>query len=222
MFLFADEFLYLFARLRLASAVGVMGSGKTSLAFALAHHFLEHEVVLGVWANIPHTLPTRYHLKHTFFILDEAAEHADARNSQKEWTGYGSYLRKLKSFLFTASVNEVDKRIKQIRVQRVMSFDLLGHLAWIYQYQLYDDKTKGWFVWLHPDEYWGVFDTEIIPSADAGMGVAFNSIRPEVMPKLTKEAYAMIREVVYENEEDTPEQDFYSFLTRNKFYSQDS
>lgn len=210
-FFHAGQFLYVYKRYRLGAMAGRLGSGKTSLALKLAHHFLEAGLVDGIWANFPHTLPVRYKLKRTFFILDEAAEHADARKSATDYSGYGVYVRKLKSFLFAASMNEVDKRVKQIRVQQVMTFTLFGRKIWIYQYQIYDSKEKDWFGWLDPDEMWGTYDTEYVPNDDGGIALAFQAIRPKEMPKLNDEQFRKLRELIYENENSTFEEisDYY-------------
>lgn len=166
----------MYRRYRLCSAICYMGGGKTLLGIVLAYEFLRQGWVTQVWANIQTGFKVGNDRtgRNTFFLLDEAWQWADSRESAKGDSGYGAFLRKRKSYFFAASALETDKRLKPVRVERIGSAPLLG---WLYKWQLQDGVTQGSFWLRHPEEFFGTFDTEEEPESDNGIRAFFESLK---------------------------------------------
>lgn len=175
-FSFASDFVDMFSRTRILYISGELGTGKTLLSFALADLLMSNGLVWGVWTNVNHSFPVRKQLTRTVFILDEGAEHMDARDSASEFQGYGLYLRKLNSYFIVPCVNAPDKRARQMEAYRIADLSFLD--LWLYGYKSVNRKSSGWFMLTYPQDYFGKYDTRQIPDDDGGMSEAFNEIRP--------------------------------------------
>ncbi|HEY9758880.1 MAG TPA: hypothetical protein V6C97_27170 [Oculatellaceae cyanobacterium] len=185
-----SEFRNYLGLYRVAAIIGRLGSGKTLLSVAIAHRLMLEHSVLRVWCNFPVGLEARELpdnleeldkptikalMSDNVFLLDEAWDFADSRKSANDYSGYGAYVRKLRSYFIGASVYPPDKRMRAITVNRVMSVVGLGW--WVYQYLLFDNSTKGMLILTNPAEYFGTYDTDWIPEDDAGLSVCFNKLR---------------------------------------------
>lgn len=175
MFISADLFFQHLLFTKVLWIRGLLGSGKTLLAFAIADYLLRTGDYRAVVANIPHVLriPTDGTVENCICLLDEAHEFIDSRTFQTNSKDYGAYARKLDCLWLFPSVNPIDVRVRSLFCERVLK---LGNLLWWYKGGLEISYTKlelsfGLF---KPSKYFGLYDTRSIPFSDGGVSFLYN------------------------------------------------
>lgn len=175
-FIHAGDFLELVQFTRNIWLAGRLGSGKTLLSVALAFEMRRLGVVDYVWSNFPIRVdllppPPDRLLRRTLIILDEAHQIINARDFQDNNREYGAYARKVQSVWLYPSIDTIDKRVRQVRVQRAFRVDFTPVGIWVYRYQLMlgDEHDQGWFLLWSPESVMGLYDHRYIPIDDAGI-----------------------------------------------------
>lgn len=156
---------------------GRYGGGKTSLAFRIAHELVEKSGyryiisnVKSVWNENPADVVLRAgKWVDAVIVLDEAGLFLENSFDAKKFL---AFLRKLNIILIAPSVMPPSTKMRFLSIQRTMNLNLLGLPAWMYTTNLtYGNiRENGWFVWWHPSEIYGVYDTNGFPDDDAGVG----------------------------------------------------
>jgi hypothetical protein len=176
-FFHAGDFFGILKKVRVLNVRGVYGSGKTLSCALIAREFVSLGLVNHIWANFPMRyaemiLPP---LNDGVFILDEAAEVLDARKfASNDTTSYLQYMRKWHIYLLAPSVIALDSRLRALSVQRVLGFPRF----WAYRYffEMGSNSDQGWFVILHPESAFSMYDTssETGVVQDGGFADAMN------------------------------------------------
>jgi len=159
------EFIWYVTNYKTLNIRGRYGSGKTLLSVALAYELWKQNYIKHILASFPmNGMKNQLDGIDGDFVmlLDEAGLILDSRefgrNASKEWL---KDLRKRKIILVLPSVIDVDKRFRQVVVQRIFMF---GNIFWIYRYQVGDGLgvEDGWFGLWKPSWYFGTYDTDYI------------------------------------------------------------
>lgn len=181
MFLGADAFFRELMGIRSCALTGHVGSGKTLGAIAIACELMRRRYVSGVWANFPHTLPASSGLDGSCIILDEASIVMDSRWSSVAFDLYGSFVRKYKGVYLYPSVHQVDKRARNLEVIRLIDIDTIPYARfWVYQWTS-TSGAKGMFFLFRPEDYFGLYDTEFVPTDDGGILEQLCSMYPDTV-----------------------------------------
>lgn len=143
MFLFADEFFALFRSVRVCWFKGVMGSGKTLGAFAVAEELYRRRMATGIVSNVPwdaervpiqpwrDLLPPghRYEgqprmMNGAAIVFDETWIEADSRTSMTNNRSYGALARKFECWWLCPSIFKPDKRLAYMSIARISRLSL--------------------------------------------------------------------------------------------------
>lgn len=171
----AGVFMDMLKTSRLLNMAGRTGGGKTSLAYRIA--FELHEAgfiryifsnVDSVWNDDPRDMALVERRIDAAFILDEGGLFLEKRTEFKQ---YSAFMRKLNIVLIIPSVWEPMTGIKFLRVQRLMSLEVVGLPVWVYRWRLShgEIRERGLFFWRQPSEIFGVYDTAGFPTDDDGI-----------------------------------------------------
>lgn len=170
---------------------GHLRGGKTSLAFRLGYELLMQGEVKYLCSNIPNVWNSRpseipfyedTKLLNTVFIADEGGHIIrNSKDSEQYITGLG----KLNAYLIVPSRRAPSSDVTNFRIQRVINLSTIGINAWFYKYLIKDgfQKDDGWFIWYNPGEIFGVYDTDMFPVTDGGIGYALE----DAIEKITVE-----------------------------------
>lgn len=175
MFFHAADFIENVLLFRVCWFRGRLGGGKTSGCVALAYELMRMRVVDGCVSNFPTVLPPYLRrddgtLFDRVVIFDEAWQMLDSRRSLVNANEYGAFARKMNAYWLFPSVHPVDKRVRSVTVWR--SATLFNDTVWVYRWMLdldYTDDDGGWFLIIHPGEYFDMFDTRFVPLDDGGV-----------------------------------------------------
>lgn len=157
---------------------GFQGSGKTAFAFRMAYELLASGQVNyltsnipNVWNTRPENIPFENGALNTVCILDEGGFMI---RTKSDTDAYLTALRKLNVILIVASRRAPASEICRYRIQRIMNLKSVGLNLWVYKYLVNDGMTKenGTFLWYNPSEIFGVYDTDLYPVTDGGIGYA--------------------------------------------------
>jgi hypothetical protein len=165
---------------------GRYGGGKTSLAFKLASTLLDSGKYrylltncMTTWADRPEDVILRNNAKgipqfaDCVVIMDEAGLFLKYGRDADQFL---SFLRKFNIVLILPSKEEVSRKLRSLRVQRIMNLETIGLPIWVYTYGLSygQQKERSSFIWVNPGEIFGYYDTDDTPADDAGLADWFN------------------------------------------------
>lgn len=198
-----DEFSKALEQARILNFDGMMGTGKTLGATAIAHHMLKQEKVRRAAFNFPCEFGAAPTSRWCFAVMDEAALVFDGRLSfkDKELTQLVSAmtftLRKFGSYLVAPSFLVTDKRLRAgVRMRR--THNILNNRLWRYHWEIGPEQMEerkpglNYFdgiLWLlNPRHFYGVYDTYFvpIPQLSKAFGKAFLS-------EISAEVYDIVR-----------------------------
>ena len=163
----SDTFMLQLFDSRICHIRGVLGGGKTSLAFILTHYLRQMDKGLQyVASNVPCDLalfpppPLGNGIQDTVVILDEAGAYIGNRTWESNPTEFYQALRKLHTVVLCPSKSPLDVRLSELWVQRVFT---VGDLCWFYLwgYNLGKDSKDGFFFVWKPSEIFGQYSTAI-------------------------------------------------------------
>lgn len=163
----ADPFFFQLIDSRICHIRGVLGGGKTSLAFILVLA-LRHmdDGFRYVASNVPCDIelfpppPVSNGIEDTLVVLDEGGAYIGNRTWETNPTEFYQALRKLHTVVLCPSKAPLDVRLSELWVQQVFR---IGNKAWFYYwgYQLGKDKKDGFFFVWEPSEIFGKYSTGI-------------------------------------------------------------
>jgi len=150
---------------------GRYGSGKTALAFMIAHELMKtgrYHYIFSNTASVWNDDPDKAVLRpdeagiETFIdciiILDEAGEFMATRSQAQAWL---SYLRKLNIVLILPSVLPPANDVRFVTVRREFDMSVIGIPIWFYKMSMsigdIDETHK--FQWFLPQCIYGIYDT---------------------------------------------------------------
>lgn len=177
-----ESFFGLLETFRVLTFDGRYGGGKTSLAFYCAEYLLKtgrFRYLLSntpsVWTDNPNDVVLRpdEEGQPTFLdaviILDETGLFLSMSVESKQFL---AFLRKGNVVLLCPSVEDVARNLKSVTVQRLMNLQIVGLPAWVYSYKVRRGMQKdvAKFVWWHPEEIFGIYDSGAFPVDDNGLG----------------------------------------------------
>lgn len=162
---------------------GLRGSGKTLLAFVIAHELVKRKIVSGVWANIPHRYRMAESIENAAIVIDETAQVMDSRWSAMSYDLYSMWARKMGSIFLYPSVNAIDKRCRNLEVMRTDEIVVLPWKLWRYKWET-TLKDKGTFWLFYPEQYFGTYDTKVKPRGDGGVLEAIVALDPEAVKEI--------------------------------------
>ncbi len=162
----ADEFIYQFTQHRVAYIRGHFGSGKTLLAVALGVELWRLGLTDRIFTNFPMAGRCLDYSQNRrgYVILDEASRVLDSRkflmNSSDDWL-YA--MRKRQMYLILPSKTEVDKRFRDLTIQRVQ---MIANKRWVYRWEISDGvgRLTGDFTLKNPSDIFGLYSTEWEPA----------------------------------------------------------
>lgn len=175
-FLLADNFMQnvrLFRTLWIRSRTG---SGKTALAFRVAHELQRTGSIRYIisncrspWCDEIQSVELREgQFADVALIMDEAGLFMyDLNRSRK----YLSFMRKMNIVLIMPTVQAPSLLCQGFQVKRLMNLGVIGAPLWIFRSRIRDSEEVMYetFGWYDPDEIFGTYDTEGFPSDDAGV-----------------------------------------------------
>lgn len=164
MLLNADEMYPIIEAYRLCWISGRFGGHKTSLAFYLAKHWLDHGYRLitnaaSVWSDdLDSTLLNEQNKLHAVLILDEGG--LDFKQS-KQIEMIASYARKMDMLYILPSYSEPTRSARVVTIQSVWTLQSIGIPLVVYKWNVHlaEQRTHGFFMWLLPSEIYGIYDT---------------------------------------------------------------
>lgn len=167
----AEYFLALLLDSRICWIRGMLGGGKTSLAFILAGWLLENAGYKFVASNIPNKFPrpSQYNgVDNCVTIFDEGGLFLDSRDWQSNPRQLYVGLRKFNACVLLPSKNPVDKRLQELIVQPVKR---IGRFIWVYEwfYELGAVSRSGQFSVVNPFLVFDYFETKPLPLDDRGL-----------------------------------------------------
>lgn len=169
----ADDFFFQLVDSRICWIRGVLGGGKTSLAFMLAAFLLKlnPDDYSFVASNIPHKFPApalQNGVNHCLVVFDEAGVFMDSRDWASNPRDIYLALRKLSTVVLAPSKNPPDKRLQELIVE--LSYKL-GNLAWFYrwEFRLGSVFRSGEFMVFQPTAIFGLYSTGAYPPDDQGI-----------------------------------------------------
>lgn len=165
---------------RLLWIQGRYGSGKTALAFRLAHELLKYHGYRyllsnldSVWTDDISQVEYRQDKAGNKFldavvILDEGGLFLETGRDAK---AFMVGLRKLNVCIIIPSIQPVATRMQYLSVIRELNFQRFGIPVWWYSVRLAygGEKTKINFYWSQPSEIYGIYNTLQTPVDDAGI-----------------------------------------------------
>lgn len=153
---------------------GRYGGGKTALAFKLAIELQkrrEYYYILSNTKSIVNDKPEDVVMRDgqyvdAVIVLDEGGLFLETNADVKKWM---FALRKLNISIIIPSVEPPHSRMTKLTIQRLMNWQVFGLPVWTYGWILRSgqQKQKGMFHWLFPEEIYGIYDTQGVP-VDAG------------------------------------------------------
>lgn len=175
-FWLADNFMQnvrLFRTLWIRSRTG---SGKTALAFRVAHELQNTGSIRYIlsncrspWVdNIDSVELREGQFVDAALIMDEAGLFMyDLNRSRK----YLSFMRKMNIVLIMPTVQAPSILCQGFQVKRLMNLGVIGLPLWVFRSRIRDSEEVMYetFGWWNPDEIFGTYDTEGFPSDDAGI-----------------------------------------------------
>ena len=148
----ADSFFFQLIDSRICHIRGVLGGGKTSLAFMLAIFLREmRDEYPYVTTNIPCDTdiypppPISNGIDDCIAIINEAGQYIGNRTWETNTTKFAEALRKFHTIVLAPSKAPLDVRLSELWVQPVFK---MGSLAWFYYwgYELGKDRRNSWFL----------------------------------------------------------------------------
>ena len=138
------------------------------MGVALARWLYDRGLVDGIFTNMPvapRYVPVIKTPVRAAIVLDEANIWADNRGSGQRQTGFGKFARKLESWWISPSKDEIDKRLRDIVVEREGDIDII-HCWW---YKWHDRRYKGNFLWRNYETVFNQYKSDWIPADDGGI-----------------------------------------------------
>lgn len=176
--IWGDAFLSTLPKVRHLYISGMLGGGKTLLAYYLAMLALREGWVDRIISNIPSpisiTAEDAADIRHSAIILDEAWQFLSTR---AEAVSYGAALRKLGVLLLMPSVFPPNQLLSSFSAQRLLNLYPLGLPVWVYRYYLgyRSFRDSGVFCFLNPHLVAGWYDTEAYPAEDYGIAARLDA-----------------------------------------------
>lgn len=163
MLLGAGRFLDLVDAYRLVYIAGRFGGGKTSLAFKIAEFYLQRGYrllsnVRSVW-NDTDFPEGRFGERRCVVILDEGGQFV---RDNSDLRALAAYVRKMDLVMIIPSFFEPPRAFQVLRVWPWFGFRHVRVPVVVYRYRLgwwAGFKESGWFVWVWPNEIFGVYST---------------------------------------------------------------
>lgn len=169
------DFLVKFRWLWLA---GQPGAGKTSLGIYLADRLISSGRARYVAINTPligfepiavvDRAADVTGRQHTVIILDEAWLYIGKGAQRKDINPWLAFIRKGNNYLIAPSVLPLSNDFRTFRCQRDFNGMAVGLPLWLYKWQLDTgiDKDRGWWIWWRPQQVFGLYDHEAMPSEE--------------------------------------------------------
>jgi len=151
------------------------GSGKTALAFRIAHELKQSGAVRYIvsnvkspWADNPADVALVNGRADVVLIMDEGGMFMSEISKARR---YLSYLRKLNVILIIPSVQPPSSIVRYLQIKRTWNLGIIGLPLWVYKMRLMDGDEMSLenVFWWRPSEIFGLYDTEGYPSDDNGI-----------------------------------------------------
>ena len=175
-----EYFISLLLNSRICWIRGILGGGKTSLAFILTAWLLKNAGYKYVASNIQNVFPKPKKSNGVFdavAIFDEGGAFMDSRDWQSNPRQLYIGLRKMRSIVLLPSKNPPDKRLQELIVEPTRH---IGKRIWQYywHYELGSVVRSGTFSVVNPQKIFSYYATAPLALDDAGMLELFDiSIR---------------------------------------------
>lgn len=150
---------------------GRVRSGKTSLAYRIAHDLVVSGKVRYIFSNVKsvwnddpeHMVLRDGRFVDAVIILDEGGLFL---KSSRQADRFMSFLGKLNVVVMIASRAKPSTKLTMLSIQRLFNAAIIGLPFWFYKMTLLDGSVKETdrFIWKNPSEVWGVFDSYGFPS----------------------------------------------------------
>jgi hypothetical protein len=166
---------------RVLNVTGGYGTGKTAVSFAFAYDLMNTGEARYLLSNTANVWDEGFHYNlsagktlDTITLLDEGGLFLETWADAKQ---YLFALRKINVFVIipsvTPTVTPISTRVSFLRVWRRFN----GLPFWLMNYRLRveGEIEQGKFIWLFPQEIYGVYDTSATPVDDMGIGAWLNA-----------------------------------------------
>lgn len=170
-----EQFMAQLLDSRICWVRGVLGGGKTSLAFSLAAWLLSDGGYKYIASNVPHKFPKpnfSFGVTDSVVVLDEGGVFLDSRNWQTNPRSFYMALRKLHTIVLVPSKNPPDKRLQELIVEPVARVGWVWFYRW--SFELGSISRAGEFAISHPSKIFGLYSTDDFSSDDAGLLALFD------------------------------------------------
>jgi hypothetical protein len=151
---------------RLVWIAGKFSGGKTSFSYYLAKQFLEREnyrLVSNtkcIWNDeLDQVQLCEDDMLHAVVVLDEGGQWF---KSSKEIERVAAYAAKMDCIYIIPSFWPPNRAAQVVTIQPLFSFQSAGipAIAYSWSVSLGAFKEKGWFVWLYPQELYGIYSRQ--------------------------------------------------------------